>query len=102
MSAAPEKEKAFSLLRGRRILVKKPLRKETATILDEATEAALDKEMVAKWTRLEVFAVGKEVEDVKPGDLVFISPESVGAAGQIPIDDQIYMMVNEYDIAIVW
>jgi hypothetical protein len=92
----------FKKLRGRRILLIKPVRKESSIQLTAETEAALDAENMKQWTALEVFAVGEDVEEVQAGDKVYVPTFGLQQAEIIEIDKVLYMMISEGDIAIIW
>ena len=62
----------FKKLRGRRILLIKPVKKESSIQIDAQTEAALEAENMKQWTTLEVFAVGEDVEELVVGDKVYV------------------------------
>jgi hypothetical protein len=93
---------AFKSLKGRRVLVNQPVMKESAIQLSEADKAHIEQESMKQWTRLEVFAVGEEVNGVKAGDLVYISVNAIKNAEVIEVEESIKLMLSEYDIAIVW
>jgi hypothetical protein len=59
-------------LHGKRILVNKPEVKESAFELSEKDKALLEADMRTKWTALEIFAVGDEVEKFAVGDKVYL------------------------------
>jgi hypothetical protein len=92
----------FKLLRGHRVLLKRPVKKESAIQLDAATEAEMEMEMMRKWTNLEVFAVGNEVKEIAAGDKVYITPDAIQNAGVIHVNGEVYLRVSEYDIEVVW
>jgi hypothetical protein len=92
----------FKTLVGTRVLLTKPQKPESKIMLDPAAEAAMEAEMMAKWTALEVYAVGDEVKTVIPGDKVFVETYSLQNAGVVPIGDDLKLMIAERDIAIVW
>jgi hypothetical protein len=92
----------FKLLRGRRILVTKPDRKESSIELSDETKAALDAEDMLRWTKLEVYAIGEDVEDVVPGDKVYIPTYSLQQSEIVSVGGALRMMVSEADIAIIW
>lgn len=92
----------FKKLVGTRVLLTKPQKPESKIMLDPAAEAALEAEMMAKWTALEVYAVGDEVSIVQPGDKVFVETYSLQNAGVVSIEDDLKLMIAERDIAIVW
>lgn len=92
----------FKTLVGTRVLLTKPQKPESKIMLDPAAEAAMEAEMMAKWTALEVYAVGDEVKTVTPGDKVFVETYSLQNAGVVPVGDDLKLMIAERDIAIVW
>lgn len=92
----------FKTLVGTRVLLTKPQKPESKIMLDPAAEAAMEAEMMAKWTALEVYAVGDEVKTVIPGDKVFVETYSLQNAGVVPVGDDLKLMIAERDIAIVW
>jgi hypothetical protein len=93
----------FKELRGKRILVTKPVA-ETKSLIEITPEvqAELDKELMTKWTRLTVFAVGTEVSDIKAGDEVYINASMLANAELIQLDGVDYMMVLDHAVAIVY
>lgn len=92
----------FKKLRGRRILLIKPVKKESSIQLTAETEAALDAAAMKQWTALEVFAVGEDVEEVAVGDKVYVPTFGLQQAEIVDIDKVLYMMISEGDIAIIW
>lgn len=92
----------FKTLVGKRVLLNKPVKPESKIQLSPEAAEAMEKEMMSKWTNLEVFAVGTEVDLVKPGDKVCVETYALQSAGVVNIDDEIKLMVAERDIAIVW
>lgn len=92
----------FKKLRGRRILLIKPVLKESSIELSAETKANLEAENMKQWTALEVFAVGEDVEDVVVGDKVYVPTYGLQQAEIIDIDKTLYMMISEGDIAIIW
>lgn len=94
---------AFKELRGKRVLVTKPV-SETKSLIEITPEvqAELDKELMSKWTRLTVFAVGNEVNDIKPNDEVYINASMLANAELVRLDGVDYMMVLDHAVAIVY
>ena len=89
-------------LKGKRVLLNKPEIKESQFELSEADKQALEMDMRKTWTRLEIYAVGDEVESVKPGDHVYIGITGLQASEAVELEDGMKLMVAERDIAIVW
>jgi hypothetical protein len=94
--------KAIKSLKGRRVLISQPERKESVIELSEADKAHMDSEDMKKWTKLTVYAIGEDVTTIKAGDVVYIGVNSIKGAEAIEVDGDIKLMVSEYDIAIVW
>jgi hypothetical protein len=92
----------FKTLRGRRILIEVPVKKETAIKLSEKDTDALMYEAMKQWNRLTVYAIGDKVEDVKVGDVVYIAVGQLEHAEKVDIDGSVKLMLNEMDIAIIW
>jgi hypothetical protein len=94
---------AFKQLRGRRILITKPVA-ETKSIIEITPEvqAELDKDMMKRWTRLTIFAVGTEVTDLAAGDDVYINASMLANAELVQLEGVDYMMVLDHAVAIVY
>lgn len=93
--------KKFKLI-GRRVLINLPKRQESKIELTPEVERQLEEEMIKKWTRLEVYSVGDEVASVKAGDRVYVSHDAISTAERISVNDEMKLMISEYDIAIIW
>lgn len=94
--------KPFSLLRGRRIIIEVPERKESAIKLSEKDEDAIMYEAMKAWLKLKVFAVGDKCEDVKEGDIVYIPYAALEHSEKIDLDGTVRLILNEGDVAIIW
>ena len=89
-------------LKGKRVLLNKPEVKESQFELSEADKLALEMDMRKTWTKLEVYAIGDEVESVKVGDKVYMGITGLQASEAVELEDGMKLMVAERDIAIVW
>lgn len=89
-------------LRGKRVLLTMPELKKSAVELSAKDEEAIMQEAMKKWLKLEVFAVGDEVADVKVGDKVYVQTYALESGEKIEIDGTIKLMVTENAIAIIW
>ena len=89
-------------LKGKRVLLNKPEVKESPFELSEADKQALEMDMRKTWTKLEVYAIGDEVESVKVGDKVYMGMIGLQASEAVELEEGIKLMVAERDIAIVW
>jgi Tfp pilus assembly protein PilZ len=92
----------FKTLRGRRILIEVPEKKESIITLSEKDKDALMYEAMKAWNRLTIYAVGDKVEDVVVGDVVYIAVSQLEHAEKVDIDGSVKLMLNEMDIAIIW
>lgn len=91
----------FKALKGRRVLLEKPMRPASPIELTPEVQAALDAEFMHQWVKLRVVAVGEDVEDVKVEDMVYVG-QSLQHAEVLEIEGKHYLMVAEHEIAIVW
>jgi Tfp pilus assembly protein PilZ len=89
-------------LHGKRILVNKPEVKESAFELSEKDKALLEADMRSKWTALDIFAVGDEVERFAVGDKVYLQMNALNTSEVIDVEGSLKLMVREHDIAITW
>lgn len=94
---------AFKQLRGRRILVTKPVA-ETKSLIEITPEiqAQLDQDIMKRWTRLTIFAVGTEVTDLAAGDEVYINASMLANAELVQLEGVDYMMILDHAVAIVY
>ena len=89
-------------LKGKRVLLNKPEVKESQFELSESDKHALEMDMRKTWTKLEVYAIGDEVESVKVGDKVYMGITGLQASEAVELEDGMKLMVAERDIAILW
>ena len=89
-------------LKGKRVLLNRPEVKESPFELSEADKQAIEMDMRKTWTKLEVYAIGDEVESVKVGDKVYMGITGLQASEAVELEDGVKLMVAERDIAIVW
>jgi hypothetical protein len=88
---------------GTRVLLTKPVKPESTIVLSPDMEEALERDMMKKWTHLEVYAIGSDVTTVNVGDKVYVPSSSLQLADLIELDDlSVKMMVAEREIAIIW
>lgn len=94
----------FEELTGRRILLTKPVRKESSIELSDETRAALDAEAMKNWTALEVYAIGTDVTkpNLVPGKKVYVPTYSLQSSEILEVESALRMMINEGDVAIIW
>ena len=93
-------------LRGNRIMLDKPEKKEEEgkldLILTDEMEKQAEKDMMKEWTHLNVYAIGTDVQDVKVGDKVYIRTGALHNAEIMELEDGIKMMVVVHDVLMIW
>jgi len=96
--------KPFKLLRGRTILLDVPKRKESSLQLSAKDEDAIMQEAMKMWGKLNVYAIGDKVEEVKEGDKVYVRTSALNleTVERIDIDGETKLVLNEGDVVIVW
>ena len=94
----------FKLLRGRTILLDVPKKKESGLQLSAKDEDAIMQEAMKMWSKLNVFAVGYKVEEVKVGDKVYVRTNALNleVVERIDIDGDTKLVLNEGDVVIIW
>ena len=94
------------ILRGNRIMLDKPEKKQEEgkldLILTDEMEKQQEQDMMKEWTHLNVYAVGADVEDVKAGDKVYVRTGALHNAEIIDMEGAIKMMVTVHDIVMIW
>lgn len=95
---------SFEELTGRRVLLTKPVRKESSIELSDETKAQLDAEAMKDWIALEIYAIGTSVTktNIVPGKKVYVPTYALQSSEIVEIDGALRMMVADDDIAIIW
>ena len=88
-------------LKGKRILIEKPVRPESQVILTEDVQANLEAEFMKSWSKLNVVATGDECVSVKVGDKVYIGT-ALSNCEVIDIDGNMFFIAHENNVAIIW
>jgi hypothetical protein len=89
-------------LRGKRVLITVPELKKSSLELSAKDEELIMQEAMKKWQKLEVFAVGLEVENIAVGDQVYIQTYAIESGEKIEVDGRMRILVPENAIAIIW
>lgn len=94
----------FKELTGKRVLLTKPVRKESSIQLSDDARAALDAEAMKSWTALEIYAVGTEVanKNAVVGAKVYVPTYGLESSEIIEVEGALRMMIYEGDIALYW
>ena len=94
------------ILRGNRVLIDKPAKKDEENkldlILSESDEKDLEKDAMKEWTHLNVCAVGTDVTDVNVADKVYVRTGALHNAEIIDLEGSVKMMVTVHDIVMIW
>lgn len=89
-------------LKGKRVMLSKPVMEKSAIELSPDVQESVDRANMVKWTHLDVFAVGDGVDSVKIGDSVYISKSAIERCEVIEVDNEIKLIVSEFDIVLIW
>jgi hypothetical protein len=89
-------------LRGKRVLITIPDLKKSKIEISAQDEEAIMAAAMKKWEKLEVFAVGNEVEKLKKGDMVYAQSYALESGEKIEIDGKMRILIPDTAIAIVW
>jgi co-chaperonin GroES (HSP10) len=97
---------------GNRVYLLLPQLPETKIELSPATKKQLEEEMVGKYDKLEVLAIGEGVNNsavagatnplVKVGDTVMVDPMGLKRGVVFELEDKKVIAVAYYDILHVW
>lgn len=94
--------KGFKQLKGVRVLLSLPPRDTKGIELSPELKEELDREYAAQLDKLEVYAIGDSVEDLKLGDKVYVPTEDLKRGTFVTINEKSYLMVAYHSIALVW
>lgn len=96
----------FRTLLGNRVYLEIPKREESKIVVDENTKEALKREMLKKYSKLKVFAVGEGVTNpfLKVGDEVLVEPEALARkAVMVDLSDDVQVaLVSYFDVIHIW
>jgi hypothetical protein len=93
----------FKKLRGHRVYVTLPKKEESSLIVDENTKEALNKELLAKMSKLVVYAVGDLVTDIVEGDSILVDPSKLSSGLLVPLTaDKNVLLITSFDVIHVW
>lgn len=95
----------FKKLLGNRVYVSIPKKDESKLIVDENTKEALNRELLAKMSKLTVYGVGNGIEEsvLKEGDQVLVDPSKLKEALLVPLSDtNTVMLITIFDIVHIW
>ena len=81
-------------------MVLKPKAPESTIQLTDESKAEMEKEMMKRWSKLEVTHIGDEVTKVRVGDRVYIGSAALQNAEVIQHEDDFYFLINEQSVLI--
>lgn len=89
---------------GKFVYIDIPKKKETKIQVDENTKEALQKEWIAKLSKLKVWAVGEAANpSIKEGDMVLVDPSAINSIKMVPMDDgSVKGLILDYHIIHIW
>ena len=93
---------SMKALRGKRLLITVPELKKAAVELSVKDEEARMMDAMKQWQKLEVFATGNEIEDINPGDFVYVQTYALESGEKLEIDGKMRILVPDSAIAILW
>jgi hypothetical protein len=89
-------------LRGKRVLVTVPELKKSPVELSTKDEEMIMMEAMKKWQSLEIYEVGDDVVDLKPGDKVYVQTYALESGEKIEVDGHMRILIPDTAVAIVW
>jgi hypothetical protein len=88
-------------LRGSRVLLNCPPRKDLGLHLSEEAQKDLLIKQLEEMTALDVFAVGDAVTDIKVGDKVYITPSTI-MHDLVDVEESKKFLIREMDVVFIW
>jgi hypothetical protein len=99
-------KKGFTKLLGTRVYIKVPKKIEGKVIVDENTREAMEKALIQKMPKLEVFALGSGITDpdLKEGSFILVEPAALAAASNMPFEFEDFdvAMIPYFNIIHIW
>lgn len=89
-------------VKGKRVLLNKPVIEKSPIEMTPEIQASIEMDAMKKWTKLVVYAVGEDVEGIKPGDKVYIPKGGLERSDILEVKGELKLMISQMDIAIVW
>lgn len=82
------------------VILDKPVFKTKIKNLELSPEAkaSMEAELVKEYSKLKVYAIGKDVEWIKKGDEVLITPKTLSYCDTIELDGDVKYVSKEADI----
>lgn len=82
------------------VILNKPVFKTKIKNLELSPEAkaSMEAELVKEYSKLKVYAIGKDVEWIKKGDEVLITPKTLSYCDTIELDGDVKYVSKEADI----
>lgn len=89
---------------GKLVIIERPHIEERPSGIELMAEAkkALEDELVKKFSELPVSFVGADVEKIKPGDKVLITPKQLSYCDTFEKDNKLYYVAKESDVIAIY
>ena len=87
---------------GPRVILNLPEIKKPSLELSPELEREWMEKQFKQFDKLEVFAVGTDVTEVEPGDMVTVNPLFIRNAERVNIEESEKIVIRYPDITIVW
>ncbi len=94
--------KGFKQLWGNKIYLIMPEKEESKVILAPELNKDLEKEFIAKFDKLEIYAVGDVVTKFKEGEKVLVDPTSLRRSPVIEVNKMKLLLISDHDIVHTW
>lgn len=95
-------DKGFKQLHGIRVMLSLPNREKSLVPLLPETQKEVDREFWEKSEKMEVYAVGENVQGISVGDKVYLPVDELRRAVYIEIDGGMKVIVPQIAIALTW
>lgn len=87
---------------GNRVYLNMPVLPEQKLHLDAETQKKLKEEMLQKFQKLKIFAIGSDVKFLEVGEEVLVDSKVLKNASIIEIEGEEKLVVSAYDIMHTW
>lgn len=94
--------KGFKQLWGNKIYLVMPEKEESKVILAPEINRDLEKEFIAKFDKLKIYAVGSDVTKFVEGEEVLVDPQSLKRASVIEVGKKKLLLISDYDVVHTW
>lgn len=89
-------------VKGKRVLLSKPVVEKSPIEMTSEVQESIERANMLKWTHLEVFAIGDDVQSVKAGDKVYVTKSGLESCEAVEIEGEVKIIIPESSIALIW